>query len=45
MKGVTGKEDRLPLVQLKIKSRFADGEFLVCLFDELPSGINVLIGK
>ena len=45
MKGVTGKEVKLPLVQLQMKSRFANGEFLVCLSDELPSGINLLIGN
>ena len=45
MKGVTGKEVKLPLVQLQMKSRFADGEFLVCLSNELPCGINLLIGN
>ena len=43
MKGVTGKEVKLPLVQLQMKSRFADDDLLVCLSDELPSGINLLI--
>ena len=45
MKGVTGKEVKLPLVQLKMKSRFPDSEFFVCLSDELPSRINLLIGN
>src|SRR5688572_20151712 len=45
IRGISGVTLQVPLVELRLESKFANGTILCGLVDQLPSGIHILIGN
>ena len=45
IKGVTGIEVKLPLVEVEIKSKLFSGKLPACLSEQLPQGVDAILGN